>query len=166
MYFMLPVLMSNVACVLASSSLDDWVENKTDKDENLLCKLEHNDNYFLASESDGRLKVAYRIDVTSSTNKPKSFILRWEFQNENNEYIGLNVSPEVIDNGYVTQGDKIFAEEVSYRNVFLNDSKRLKINIGLKKYISSDDVPSSRDLNDNDLEKISFCDTPSPILVK
>lgn len=164
-YLILPVLIGNVACVGANSNLDKWASNKVNEGEKLLCKLEHNKDYFLAIKSEDRLKIAYRIDVTSSTSKPQSFILRWQFQNEKDEHIGLNIFPEVISNNYVSQGDKVYAEELSYFHVYLNESQRLKINIGLKRYESSEAVPSAGELNDNDLENINFCDALNPGMI-
>lgn len=160
MCLILSILMNNVACENANHNLNAWVSDKTNGGEKFLCKLEHNEDYFLVVQSGDKLKVVYRLDVTSLTSKPQSFIISWQFKNEKDEFIGLPVLSEDISRGYVSQGNRVYYEALSYMHVYVSDLQHLKINIGLKKYISSDEVPSATDLNDNDLEDIKLCDVP------
>lgn len=152
------MLLVNVALAEKNDGLDEWVQSHLVEGEDLVCKREVNGDYFFAARREERIKSGYRIDVTSSSGAPKTFIISWQFQDEKGNYIGLGIEPEVVANGYVRSRSRMYAEEVAYRNVFLKNAKSLHVNIELKKYGITSDAPSLNQLRDNELDRVVQCE--------
>lgn len=118
-----------------------WASTYIQPDEELLCATENNGNWFFAALSDGRLKTGYRIDVTSATGAPNAFLIRWMIQNDRGIAIGAPDNPEVVHQRYARVADSIFAEEVLYRRVYLQDVMGVSIFAALEIYGPLDEPP-------------------------
>lgn len=154
------VLVVSVALGEKSDGLREWVQGHLVDGDDLVCEREVDGDYFFVARREDRIKSGYRIDVTSSNGEPKTFIVSWRFQDEKRNYIGLGAEPEIVTNGYVRSGERMYAEEVAYRNVFLKDAKILHANIELKKYGAASDAPSANQLRDDELDRVVQCKFP------
>jgi hypothetical protein len=149
-----------VALAARNDSLDEWVQGHLVDGEDLVCEREVNNDYFFVAKREGRIKSGYRIDVTSSSGTPKTFIISWRFQDEKGNYIGLRTEPEVIAKGYVRSGGRMYAEEVAYRDVSLKNVESLNVSIALKKYGAASDAPSANQIRDDELDRVVQCKAP------
>lgn len=154
------VALVTVALAAKNDGLDEWVQGHLVDGEDLVCEREVNGDYFFVARHEERIKSGYRIDVTSSSGAPKTFIISWRFQDEKGNHIGLGAEPEVVTNGYVRSGGRVYAEEVAYRNVFLKNAKSLHVDIELKKYGAAPDAPSPNQLRDDELDRVVQCEAP------
>lgn len=154
------VSLVSVALAAKNDGLGEWVQGHLVDGEYLVCEREVDGDYFFVARREERIKSGYRIDVTSSGGPPKTFIVSWRFQDEKGNHVGLGAEPEVVTNGYVRSGGRMYAEEVAYRGVFLKDAKSLHVNIELKKYGAASDAPSANQLRDDELDRVVQCKVP------
>lgn len=115
-------------------SLSEWVDKNLHEGEIILCKREVEGDYYFVASRDGKIKSAYLIDVTGKDSTPKTYVFSWSFKDENNKYLETNVPPEDIKQGYLKLSEKIYSENVSYRNLHLKDVKKLLISVEIDRY--------------------------------
>lgn len=139
-----------------SDELNYWVQSNIINGEEIICQRENNNDYFFVARSGERLKTGYRLDVTSSDDTAKNFIISWRFKNEKGDYIGRNTPPEVVTQKSFRDGKYAYAEEISYYYVY-EISKPLDVTVGLRKYAMGTDMPSDKVLPDSELLDVVHC---------
>jgi hypothetical protein len=150
------------ASTTKSISLDEWAASYIDKGEKLLCKREENGEYFfLAQEVTGdRVKVGSLIDMSSYRNQTHAFIVAWKFRNEKGNPLVAQVRPSAVQEAYVKDGGKTYAENVQYQTLNLKDSKKMQVTIDIKKCPTADCDRQQTKSKDEKEYSIKLCEIP------
>ncbi len=124
-----------------------------------MCQREVNNDRFFVAREGNRVKTGSLLDVTSDEGAPKAFIISWGFTDENNNYLETGTLPQDTGRDYIKSDGRVYAENIAYRELHLNDVKRMKITLELKKYVNQSDAPNDlAELKDRDeLERIDLC---------
>ena len=158
LYISTVVFLVIVSLVVKGDGLNQWVNSHLSAGETLICKHVAESDLFFTAMSNDRIKTGYMLDVTGNTETPKIFIISWRFQNEKGKHIGLKTKPEIVKQGYKRSGDTIYAEEVAYREVFLEKSDQLHVTIALNKFETDSENPSDRNASEEGLEDVVQCE--------
>lgn len=160
LYTIVIILLIGVALVAKGDGVQQWAKEFLGEGEDLICQREVKGDYFFIARSENRVKTGYRLDVTSPSGTPKTFLISWRFQDEKGNYIGLKNEPDVVSQGYHRSDKSMYAEEVAYRDVFLENAKYLHVTISLKKYDEGSKSPSVGQVPDDELERVVQCKAP------
>jgi len=148
----------SVTFAKSNNDLQEWVQAHLHHGEELICERAVNNDYFFVARKGDQIKSGYRIDVTSTSGTPDTFVISWRFLDELKNHLGLASDPEIIAQGYKRSGGRMFAEEIAYRSVSLGSSGILHVNIWLKKYDTVANSPVVRHLAEDELEQIFQCE--------
>ncbi|QKT04883.1 hypothetical protein HUS23_14230 [Ectothiorhodospiraceae bacterium 2226] len=141
--------------VSGEGTLDLWVQENLAREEGLLCKGEAGGDFFLVARVADGLKSGYRIDVTSESGIPRTFVIGWRFQDEAERPLGRATEPKVISSGYTRSGDRVYAEEFVIRDIPIDSVEKVRVIVSLSKYRKSTEAPRSGGAPD--LEKVLDC---------
>ncbi|MFW5452453.1 hypothetical protein [Thioalkalivibrio sulfidiphilus] len=152
------ILMVNTASGADNHHLHEWAHDHLLHGEHLICARVVNNDYFFAARSGDRIKSGYRIDVTSSSGPPSTFVISWRFQDEHGNHLGLASDPEIVAQGYKILDERMYAEEITYRPVSLVHAKTLHVSIFLKKFDTSATSSNLNKFLEHELDEIAQCD--------
>ena len=157
LYFIFTVTFVFFASNSKASSIEIWTKNHLVSEDSLLCQKSIEGDYFFVAINNYKIKTGYRIDVTNKNSMPKTFIMSFEFTDENNNHVGLPLPPEIVESNYVSINKNIYAEEVAYRELSLSKTNILFIKISLMKYDDFSKAPQIADLIDDQLQNVMEC---------
>lgn len=142
----------------------EWLKNNIDEDEKILCEREIGGDYFFVAKKGGEIKTGSLIDVDGGGGGPKQFIISWQFVDQNQSYLELKVPPRDIKQSYVKTEGKLYAENVSYRQIPLNGVDDMFVSIKLKKYADQSDMPGSLSELEKrgGIDKVLICSVHTP----
>ena len=70
----------------------------------------------------------------------------------------MAAEPDVIRKGYAREGNRIYAEEVAYRDIRLQNAERIRITLSLKIYDDASKVPSFDQFPDEEMDEVIACE--------
>ena len=128
--------LGNVQSVLATGT-DDWVKQNLANGERLLCQRKVSGEHFFLADAGSKVKVGSRLDMTgySSTHV---FTTAWIFWNERGDSLVAKVPPKVVKQSYTQSADKIFAENVEYQTLAVDQSKTVLVAVEVMKCAGPD----------------------------
>lgn len=149
----------SVAFAGGENRLDTWVVSHLEKNENVLCQRNIDNDLFFIARMNDKLKAGYLLDVTSAVDVPRPFFISWGFSDEDGRRLETNIPPNDIKRDYVRLADKIYAENIAYRHLHLDGVKKMFVTVKLEKYAPSLDVSESiARLDGSGAEKITICE--------
>lgn len=123
-----------------SIGLDQWAASYLDRGEKLVCMRKKNEEYFfLAQEVAGnRVKIGSLVDMSLYRNQNHALIVAWKFRNERGNPLVANVKPSTVQETYVKDRDKTYAENVQYQTLNIEGSEEIHVTIEIKKCPTAD----------------------------
>lgn len=156
------LLLAGVVWANSDDKPSSWLKGNIVNNEKLLCHRQIGNDQFFIIRSGDKIKTGYLIDVTNAAGAPKTYIFSWKFTDENGKSLETNTPPKDIKDGYVKSGSKTFSENVGYRFLHTEASRKAFASVELKRYADKSDAPSSPDQfeKEDGLEKIPICEIP------
>ena len=72
--------------------------------------------------------------------------------------MNMDTGPDVVRKGYAREGNRIYAEEVVYRDIRFQNAERIRITLSLKIYDDDSKVPSFDQFPDEEMEEVIECE--------
>lgn len=132
-YFYFIIFLVFSPLILADGN--NWYDNYVLDDDTVLCTVTNDkDEFVLVTSSGGRIKVGYKLDITPrNKNMPLSYRISWKFLNNKNEYIELNVKPNVALDEIITDDNGVFANKIEYKSINLSGAGSVRVIVNLIK---------------------------------
>lgn len=127
------VTLWSASSIVNADTIEDWVQRNLNRNEQVLCKLEVQHEYFFLAraETPGVLKLGARLNM-SAYNTSHTFLVAWVFQDEDKRSLATKTQPTPVVNKYVKDGSMIFAEGVEYQTI-VSGSGRVLVALDIKK---------------------------------
>jgi hypothetical protein len=121
-----------VAFDVSAITLDEWIGQNVQGDEQVICKKELNGEYFFVARAGSKVKVGNRLDVTGDS-KPQSIAVAWMFQNSAGKSLSSKARPIAVRSDYKREGTRIFADNVDYQVLKLEGQTTVRAAVVVRK---------------------------------
>lgn len=135
-----------------------WYEDHIKRTETVRChEIIDGDEFIVAYDFSEKVKVGYRLDVTSESSYPLVYLISWRFMNDKGEHIGVNKGPDSIYKKSKIDDKRIYSEEILYEYIHKPDNKKISIYINLVKKNNFNEIQEYRN-SDEEIKLLKICE--------
>lgn len=145
------ILLLGIAGQTEATGIVEWINSSLQRGDELLCRVELNDEKFFVARNEQRVKLGYRVKIIPPTS-PFSLVASWNVSDDAGKRVIAPIPPTSIVNRTVELDGQLFSESVEYQSLTgLPPSIRAQIRI---KKCLSDQCERSRKLSERETEYV------------
>ena len=116
-----------------SPNLDKWVAANTSPTERTACTRQvDNELFFVAIAPGGKVRLGNRLDMTGYT-ETHGYTVAWIMTNEKGGSAVAKVPPMSIEQRYVKEGSRVYADNVEYQKLNAASTTLMRVEVRIEK---------------------------------